>query len=1056
MKHYFKYGIFLLISILLPACVNDDFSVGSADSGQETNVKVTMQMPSSSPGTYAISEIDENYVSTIDVLVFKPSGGNWVFAYKAEGADISEQPVSGSAKEKKQFNVTLIKSNGQQLVTVLANVRTQVEALGQIAVGADKDELLNRLVFENAGSWNANNGKAEDAPDKTFTPFPMWGEVTTRIDDATATIKDVSMLRGIARVDVVLDGAVKNFKLDEVYIYNSKNKGQIVPAPANLANPAMVNAATVPAGDINNAAALKYVVPSSMSSLFERSIYLFEAKAVAQDKSSEATCMVVGGKYDADGKTTYYRLDFFEKDANGDYTGNYRDVLRNFRYRANITSVSGSGYPTPQEAFNSKPLNMQVQIEDWDDGSMGDVVFDGAYALSVAPGEYNLTREAYTTAMDAPLSIYTDYPSGWSIEKIVDFNDETVPATWLSVRNTAGDEVAKGDAGKKESLWLKVDENNTPDTRKAKIVVLAGRMRFNLAVTQSNVTGTEVLIYDPGTNQPLTDLTFVSAKNVPETSPKRFAVKWKPGTTAISVDVLPFQTMPLFRFDTSGGNDEIITGTLAGGLKEYSILPKVVTDADLPVGNPFPQFISKVDYILFDGNKMSSQSIFLRQIVYNLVTEVEPGGYLMDGDEHSFTLKANYPWTAEVVSKGPSGQDVITGTLSPSSGGANTAGVEVKFNTISFADNKTLTEGDAEIRIRSVNGEYPDEIVKVHCTLPPMQPPSNSYMITPGDKLGIMFPVSPANAAQAGAIGPDDVLTAELMWTDHRGGMSADAAIKAVAVMGKGNTGSIAVVPGTSEGNALVVVKVNREIKWSWHIWVTNYTGSNPKGYKGRYLMDRNIGCINGYEVAAHVQGEYAKTGLHYQWGRKDPFSRAGKLYNASGTGVAPFDKQEIVGLANSISKPNTFFSKHSTAGAQDWYTDNPSMANHSLWGNNSSKTIYDPCPPGWRVPSSGAGYASPWSGLALNEGTWNAGITWSLPYDLGYYPTSGYLAENANSVLVGVSGYCWSAASAQGIITGGQELWSSSCLLVNENMIDPQNVQNRIFAMPVRCERDK
>ncbi len=137
---------------------------------------------------------------------------------------------NNDTKSKKQFSVTLFKDKEKDhLLVILANVRYLFAPGGEfevIAEGADRDELLARAVSNKVtGNWNANNNKDENAVDKTYTPFPMWGEVRQRIDDATTQIGTVGMLRGIARVDVVLGTDViadANFVLNEVYVYNTR------------------------------------------------------------------------------------------------------------------------------------------------------------------------------------------------------------------------------------------------------------------------------------------------------------------------------------------------------------------------------------------------------------------------------------------------------------------------------------------------------------------------------------------------------------------------------------------------------------------------------------------------------------------------------------------------------------------------------------------------------------------------------------------------------------------------------------------------------------------
>ncbi len=478
-------GYFLCMGTLLgplfTSCIaEDDYRNGTGQvTGKEINVKFALQMPmaNNTPATYAITEIDENYVKDIDILAFKPDAGKpsgWAFDYQAQvsGAQIIDK-AGYTKKEVKEFTVTLIKSTDQQTLVVLANVRSQITDLGGIAEGTDKDELLARLVFENTGSWNANNTKPDDAVDKTFTPFPMWGETSVQINDATTTINNISLLRGIARIDVALATDVTNFSLNEIYIYNSNNKGQVVPDAANLETTSKVKAATLPSGTINNATPLAYTVPTAMNRLFERTIYVFEAKAAAQNQSSEATAIVVGGTYGNDANPTYYRLDFLQADKT-----TYRDVLRNHYYRANIIKVSGSGFDTPDEAFNAKPVNMEAEIKEWDDGEMGDIVFDGQYYLGISKMEFLYDKDPETQGVE----VKTDYPGGWKILKITEADGTTVNSGWLTTDKTTG--TLYGNDGSSIPMDISVSANNTGIQRVGYVIVKAGRLEAKLKITQ--------------------------------------------------------------------------------------------------------------------------------------------------------------------------------------------------------------------------------------------------------------------------------------------------------------------------------------------------------------------------------------------------------------------------------------------------------------------------------------------------------------------------------------------------------------------------------------------
>ncbi len=612
-------ALFIAVS---SACTDErmDGEIPDKITGKEVNVKVLLQMPASTPPkTYAISEIDENYIETIDVLVFKPDESNptkWGYAYRAEGTSIADRTDSDPRKSKKQFNVELKRDNdNEQCLVILANAHQEVENSSELIEGRDKDELLACLEFDNGGvTWNANNNLPEDDLNKTFTPFPMWGEVTLIVDDSIQTIPNVNLLRAIARMDVAVADGV-GFKLKEINIYNSLSKGKLVPATANLdgSNPRVIMATIPDDNDISITS--QYSVPQSMETAFLRSMYVLETKAAATDKPEEATCIIVGGSYGADTGVTYYRLDFFKKDADNNFTKDYADILRNHRYRVNITKVSGRGYASADEAFNSKPMNtIDYEITRWNDSDMMDVVFDNNYMLAVGPGEFTFPKDgASGNGEQNQLHIQTDYPGRWKAE-IVDA-DYGTPLADEWVKFGSPDDYS-GDANTKATRQLIVSQNNGSGDRSAKIVITAGKLRYEVIVKQTTVAVAiptiSLQIIDNATGAEITELSFASAKDI---LPASRVIKFirTPETAEILVMVSSLGSTPLFKFkDPMYG---ISTGTIPGGPGEmfYNIEPAAFTNEDF-VGNPSPKRMSKADFRITNGTETITKTLYLKHI----------------------------------------------------------------------------------------------------------------------------------------------------------------------------------------------------------------------------------------------------------------------------------------------------------------------------------------------------------------------------------------------------------------------------------------------------------
>lgn len=207
------------------------------------------------------------------------------------------------------------------------------------------------------------------------------------------------------------------------------------------------------------------------------------------------------------------------------------------------------------------------------------------------------------------------------------------------------------------------------------------------------------------------------------------------------------------------------------------------------------------------------------------------------------------------------------------------------------------------------------------------------------------------------------------------------------------------------EGNALIAAHdAAGTIKWSWHIWLTDAPQEIVYANDAGIMMDRNIGAT----TEKPDQGDVFTTfGLLYQWGRKDPFLNyydpEPNTTEVKSTGEWYFERKTNV--ENSIKYPTTFFMPSRNSDNYWNYhwssylttdrssnTDSIFQEIFSLW--QSDKTIYDPCPPGWRVPDGG--HDSIWAKASFPNGIGvypieNLGMTFGAPYCTPetYYPQS-------------------------------------------------------------------
>lgn len=279
-------------------------------------------------------------------------------------------------------------------------------------------------------------------------------------------------------------------------------------------------------------------------------------------------------------------------------------------------------------------------------------------------------------------------------------------------------------------------------------------------------------------------------------------------------------------------------------------------------------------------------------------------------------------------------------------------------------------------------------------TITEMAGAANCHIVAPGSALTIK--AVKGNSAEALSFS-----SAKLLWEDEKGMITS--------VSANGTEGVVVVnTAAGKQGNALVAALSGEKIVWSWHVWVVDYdpdadamtwTATDGKSYT---FMGRDLGARSNEKYSADAFGTL------YQWGRKDPFVGSSRTdasvvrpyYDADGNQLydkieerPAFEDHVTTTLALSIENPTTFYTAPSSAWpCVDWYADEAQLQNDDLWGGKSgNKTIYDPCPEGWKVPVSGA----PWGfrtqykkGGKLNQAGWTtdeAGNKVSLNYDESY-----------------------------------------------------------------------
>ncbi|VEH22941.1 Uncharacterised protein [Chryseobacterium nakagawai] len=310
------------------------------------------------------------------------------------------------------------------------------------------------------------------------------------------------------------------------------------------------------------------------------------------------------------------------------------------------------------------------------------------------------------------------------------------------------------------------------------------------------------------------------------------------------------------------------------------------------------------------------------------------------------------------------------------------------------------------------------------------------------------IPVSKAFSVQSEILNNKDILSlssfnnlkANVLWSTNAGLIS-----KVIipggspsSLDGISNTKILVTINPNQSGNAVITLhngSITNPVYWSWHVWVTDtpvisvpYTTELPNTAVTNYVnyvdksssplqtefMDRNLGATDSFPAvvnpltptAVELSKIRASTGMHYQWGRKDPIptfqyadnrasfniflgtvgadgtvtytSLAGAAYNnLGGNYIVPFNTYTNAANANVLPKdkvadkvskvltysvrnplvymiPSTFAAYNSATpnftNGTDWLADEPNLA-PDRWGRGTKKSPFDPCPEGWRIP---------------------------------------------------------------------------------------------------------
>ncbi len=331
--------------------------------------------------------------------------------------------------------------------------------------------------------------------------------------------------------------------------------------------------------------------------------------------------------------------------------------------------------------------------------------------------------------------------------------------------------------------------------------------------------------------------------------------------------------------------------------------------------------------------------------------------------------------------------------------------------------------------------------------------PANCYIVTTAD----MYAFKAVKGNSSESVG--NIASVEVLWESF--GTHNTPKVGELVKNVSYSNGEITFTATHMKGNAVIAAKdALGEILWSWHIWLTDQPQEQEYYNNAGIMMDRNLGATSA------TPGYVGSLGLLYQWGRKDPFLASSSISSpveakSTITWPKPVLSDSNTGkIYYTIANPTTFiYVNYLNNKNNDWYYTGSESTDNTRWTpSNRAKSIYDPCPAGWRVPDGGEngvwskalGSASDFRNDSLFD---NIDKGMNLQGRLGsnqkiiWYPASGCRYFTDGDLYVGDSGSCWSASP-----------YNHSAYIMGisaDGAVRPSISSSRAYGFSVRCIKE-
>ncbi|WP_297117751.1 fimbrial protein [uncultured Porphyromonas sp.] len=778
----------LLLALLTAGCVADRNVSDCITEGEDVELEFALQVPALETSLRQLTADQEKQINSIQVLVFNTDGiddeSQETFAYEAE--------VKSKTQEDNTIRIRCaLKASSKPMRVVCianANVNTQDFA------GKTKEVILNddQMKKNFTSAWPTDGSKV----------IPMWGESdkqavsrTTKFNSCEASNNGrsntknegvIHLVRALARIDVGVnfdqtkpaDETAKgsaDFKIKSVRVYRYAPSMYVTGTQATTFRQVSANREPLPHTPTGMTAAadnnpLVFNADATGVDGYIRNIYIPEISNHldnGQNKGKDArTCLVIGGSYKG-GKETFYRVDFITRE-NGkpeDKITKQLDVLRNHRYRFNITDVKGPGTSDPGDALITEPVNITCDVVVWDEGKIDEIKYDGQYYLIVSKDKFHFGKDATSESY----TIRTNWPKGYQIVD-KDGNEWAKTAeeagnqnTWAYFTATGSQKLVDTDmtntvnvlanTGDPRSIPAKEQMN---DKNQQQLFVKAGRIWWPLQITQSNKIELDITLYEGNSGGIYDPSKPINRLEVKRGETKYVVVKYTKGSQLerrIMTDNEHYHWTPISDKPAEGValyEVELLDGTLP---EEEFALSEVTrfhinkggaeAEADLTVYNV-------TDDALPFADRAFTWNLMKKNKYYALIND-KPGFFyikatapyqlkitsikLAPGSNQTDNTKVVHDWFVDKVVKVSQGQ--LTGD-------------KIEFTPYDYIEGEPgITPGDLkgasvsfEITSTDPNRPFPKKPFTIYFQAGIMQPTANCYIFKIGQKMPIIIPVS--------------------------------------------------------------------------------------------------------------------------------------------------------------------------------------------------------------------------------------------------------------------------------------------------------------------------